>query len=384
MVNQRIIRIAHRHWIRDLKKKKPWDWLTAVILPGFGFVILPLFGLILVSLQIQESRKNVLEELDHSRSQLKRTLNQQALQGYLNSMSILIAEKLVVDPEQSTSSANTAATVAARGLTTTVLKQLSLSEDWDSSLNSREPSKLFFSLSKVQPQNNPTQCASEENLCIPEKRAVIDLLVEAQLVNANIPPNFFRAQIDSEQSHAPDLEVDVFDNQAEEITALLVSQSPQQNAIPAPKISLEGVNLDYTDLSSVDLSATNLRRAHLRHSYLRAIQLDLADLGLALMQGANLEGAKLRQATLSYADMTGTNLRYASMVGANLEGSSLAGASLEGTNLKDANLEETNLEGATYTTDESGCPIEEVDLCQTVFPVGFKPESRGMILWSPN
>jgi len=89
------------------------------------------------------------------------------------------------------------------------------------------------------------------------------------------------------------------------------------------------------------------------------------------LQDGSLEGTNWYRANLSGADLKGANLSGADLEEANLGGADFGEANLSGADLGKAYLSETtNLSDAFYTEGEKG----------TIFPEGFNPVDRGMIL----
>jgi uncharacterized protein YjbI with pentapeptide repeats len=122
---------------------------------------------------------------------------------------------------------------------------------------------------------------------------------------------------------------------------------------------LTGANLAGTDLAEADLSGADLREANLSEAELRGANLNGADLREATLDGADLMWAKLTEASfeerdgdrwstisLTWADLTGAQLREADLTGADLHGTDLTRADLRGANLSAANLRGADLTGA--------------------------------------
>ena len=129
-----------------------------------------------------------------------------------------------------------------------------------------------------------------------------------------------------------------------------------------------------------DLSWANLSGADLREAYLEEADLEGAELRGAYLEGANLEGAELRGANLEGAD-----LKWADLTGANLSGADLRKANLEGADLREANLsgadlEEANLEGADLR--EANLSGVRGLLSQTDFiKANFERTTEGIIVY---
>ncbi len=102
------------------------------------------------------------------------------------------------------------------------------------------------------------------------------------------------------------------------------------------------------NLRGVDLSGSNLKSIHFQKN---------ADLTFANLSGTNLTRAKLRSMNLTEANLNGANLSGADLRGANLTGANLTGANLRGANLKKTKLTNANLSGANLE-DVKGLPNE--------------------------
>ena len=100
-------------------------------------------------------------------------------------------------------------------------------------------------------------------------------------------------------------------------------------------------------LSYADLSGANLRGADLSGANLRGADLSGADLSGADLSGADLSDANLSDANLSDANLSDANLIYANLSDANLRRADLSGANLSGANLRGADLSGANLRGAS-------------------------------------
>ena len=93
----------------------------------------------------------------------------------------------------------------------------------------------------------------------------------------------------------------------------------------------ERADLSYASLSGADLRGANLLDADLHYADLRGANLRGADLRDANLFGANLAGADLRWADLNdvdfcYSDLRGADLSYANLRGAKLSGADLRNA----------------------------------------------------------
>ena len=127
--------------------------------------------------------------------------------------------------------------------------------------------------------------------------------------------------------------------------------------------NLRGADLSYADLSGADLRSANLRSANLSYADLRS-----ANLRYANLSGADLRSADLRSANLRYANLRSADLRYADLRSANpryadLRSANLSGANLRYADLRSANLRYANLSGANHNT-------------LTTWPTGFTPTGR--------
>lgn len=127
---------------------------------------------------------------------------------------------------------------------------------------------------------------------------------------------------------------------------------------------LREANLEQADLSEVDLrkatmdlidplishpSYTDPRRTRLGKASLVGADLSEAQLYRADFIEANMYNTTLHKADLSYAHLTSANLERAELVESNLNGAFLDNAILKGANLSKANLQGASLRGATLT-----------------------------------
>ena len=161
--------------------------------------------------------------------------------------------------------------------------------------------------------------------------------------------------------------------------------------------NLRDVNLFGANLFGAKLRGTVLFGANLKDADIRDADLRDADLKDANLRDADLRGADLRGADSRGADLTDANLFGAHLLGTDLRGAVLNGANLKGVNLRTADLREVDLSCANLrkvnlrTSDLRGAVLKDVDLTgadlsdakydkETIFPDGFDPIERGMIL----
>ena len=139
------------------------------------------------------------------------------------------------------------------------------------------------------------------------------------------------------------------------------------------QIELKRANLDRINLQQADLSYANFKESSLVRANLSKANLSKADFSNTDLSMANLTGANLYQANLSRANLTQTNLsliRFIPEAIATSRDTSLSvdfrRANLKGAFFIGVNLSNANLSGAIYDD-------------RTQMPVGFSPQSKGMI-----
>jgi uncharacterized protein YjbI with pentapeptide repeats len=110
------------------------------------------------------------------------------------------------------------------------------------------------------------------------------------------------------------------------------------SSIPYYLKSLSFLDLSFTDLRGADLTRADLRRANLTRADLRRANLTRADLRGADLEEADLRGADLEEADLNIADLRRANLEGAHFMGANLSKSRIKGANLRIADLREAKL----------------------------------------------
>ena len=113
-----------------------------------------------------------------------------------------------------------------------------------------------------------------------------------------------------------------------------------------PRADLSYANLSGADLRGANLSYANLSGADLRGANLSYANLIGADLGDANLRDANLSSANLIDANLSSANLSGANLSSADLSYATLSYANLSGATLRDADLNSADLRDANLSGA--------------------------------------
>ena len=116
-------------------------------------------------------------------------------------------------------------------------------------------------------------------------------------------------------------------------------------------------------LRGAQLEAFGAPLAQLQGLDMSGASLYWASLGGADLSFADLSGADLRGASLDKAVCRSTNFRNADFGRGNIGGA----ASLRGADLSTANLEGANLQGVVFDSE-------------TLFPQGFDPRRRGMVL----
>jgi uncharacterized protein YjbI with pentapeptide repeats len=138
-----------------------------------------------------------------------------------------------------------------------------------------------------------------------------------------------------------------------------------------PLIRLSGANLREAELTFADLSGVNLREANLSGADLRMADLSGANLNIAYisvadLRGADLRGANLRFASLGLADLRDANLSGADLRDVNLSGANIEGADFRGADLRGAYHRSTNLRGAYHRNAD----LRGATLCNTTLPNG--------------
>ncbi len=92
------------------------------------------------------------------------------------------------------------------------------------------------------------------------------------------------------------------------------------------------------DLRGADLQGADLEHAELEGAKLHGVHLQRARLNFAVLNGADMSNA-----TVAWADMTGTFLKDANLYGTNFKATTLTGADLDGANMSHAFLGETKV-----------------------------------------
>jgi uncharacterized protein YjbI with pentapeptide repeats len=146
--------------------------------------------------------------------------------------------------------------------------------------------------------------------------------------------------------------------------------------------------LEYADLADADLSYAQIRYADLQYADLRNTDLRFADLADTDLTGADLTGADLSFTVAADSIWANTILSGANLTNTYFAGSDLSGADLSGTLLVDVDLNNVVLSGANLTgTDlfdtimwEYANYTDALYDYDTIFPDGFDPVAKGMIL----
>lgn len=124
---------------------------------------------------------------------------------------------------------------------------------------------------------------------------------------------------------------------------------------------------DPIDLARCALSDHDLREANLSSAILTKTELNRVNLAGAVLRDADLTGASLVEADLTSADLSGANLQRAQLVAATLTAVNLTGADIRGARLEQADLRET-----------TGLTAAQLKLAQldtnTVLPEGIDPD----------
>lgn len=237
--------------------KTLWDWLNLLIVPAVLAI-----SSILINSSIQKAeRQRIANQTKLERQIAEDQIRENALETYLDKMSILLMERNL-----RSSAENDESRAVARARTLTILRRLDGNK----------------------------------------RSIVLRFLKESNLINSSdVILDLQGAQFDECSLEMIDLEGCCIEGSS--FKKAFLKQCLLSNS------NLSDVDFSYADLSQVDfrkslLFRANLTGANLTHSDLRDTDLRFTDLHNACLKDANLEGADLNQADISHADLSGATI----------------------------------------------------------------------------
>lgn len=319
--NEKIVKLKKR--TEHIKTQKTlWDWvglLSSLAVPIFA-VTFP------IQYQHNQQKKAKLQkELEEKRT--TSTLNEEALQVYIDRMSELLVDKNFKNLAKKNTLRNAILKVA-QTRTLSIARRLNQDGERKGSIV-----RFLFDAGFIN--------ITELGLDLKNVDFSLANLVDANLVDANLSGvNLSGADL----SHS------------------ILKGAYLRNA------NLSDANLGRADLSGTKLNNANLRKANLKNADLNCAELIYAKLNKAILSRADLRNANLKLSTINNAKLNDANLSGTKLVKAKLVSAYLRNADLRGADLSDAYFLSANLRNVNFTDAKlSSAILSRADLSGAIF-----------------